>query len=181
MTWRIAAAVAPSLMLGACVYHLDTAIPEGQSKFESRLVGTWIAEGDTAIVTARSGSAYRIEYRNDEGDRVTFHGLLGSLGDRTVLEVVPLLAGTDSDEWPTGRLLFVVTIAADQLTTQALSVGAMRAAAAKEPAAIPHLMRGDEIILTAPGPQLITTLRAQLDRPGALDAASVWRRSPVRP
>ena len=176
MSWRLAAAMAPALFLSACVYQVDSAIPEGQSSFDPTFVGRWVSESDTAVVSAGANGTYRIEYSDDEGATVRLEGRSGKLGQRTILEVTPVLAGDESGDWPVGKLLLVVNITGDRAMTQLINVGVMRSTVARDPAAIAHIRRGEDVILTAPSAQLIQALRAHLDRPGALDEPATWRR-----
>ena len=176
MTWRIAAAVIPALFLGACVYQVDSAIPDGQSSFDPALIGTWVAGSDTAVVSAGRDGAYDIEYTNDDGESVRLKARAGRLGQRTIIEVVPLLTGDETGDWPVGRLLLVVSVNGAEARTQLINAGAMRAAVARDPAALPHIRRGEDVILTAPTAQLVPALRAFIERPGTLDDGTTWRR-----
>lgn len=176
MTRRIAAAVIPALFLGACVYQVDSAIPEGQSSLDPALLGTWVTESDTAIVSAGRDGAYDIQYADDKGERVRLVGRAGKLGQRTIIEVAPLTAGDEPGDWPVARLLVVVSVTGAEARTQLINAPAMRAAVARDPAGLPHIRRGDDVILTAPTAQLVPSLRAFIERPGALDDAATWRR-----
>ena len=176
MTRRVAGALAFALLGSACVYQVDTAIPDGESRFDPALIGTWVTEADTATISAGRHGAYRIEYRDDQGDTVRLEGRLGKLGERTILEVTPLLAGDESGDWPVGRLLLVLTINGTEARTQLLNAATMRAAVARDPAGLPYIRRGDNVILTAPSAQLMPSLRAFIGRPGALDDPATWKR-----
>ena len=176
MTWRLAAVVMPALFLGACVYQVDSAIPEGQSSVDPALTGTWVTESDTAVISAGADGAYAIHYIDDKGERVRLEGRAGKLGARTVLEVTPLLVGDEAGDWPVARLLLVVSVSGVEAKTQLVNAAVMRAAVARDPAAFQHIRRGENVILTAPTAQLSPALRALLERPGALDDPATWRR-----
>ena len=176
MTWRIAAALASALLVSACVYQVDSAIPGGESRIDPALIGTWVTESDTAVISAGRDGVYHIEYRDDKGETVRLEGRTGKLGGRTILEVTPLLAGDEAGDWPVGRLLLVVSINGAEARTQLLNAATMRAAVGRDPAGLPHVRRGDNVILTGPSAQLIPALRAFIERPGALDDPSTWRR-----
>ena len=178
MSWKIAVALVATVSLNACVYHIDSAIPDGQATLERGLVGTWVAKDDTAIVAIRPDTTYRIEYRDSDGERMTFRGRTGRLGDRVLLEIVPSI-GPDDDgdsDWPIGHMPIVVTISPNELRTDEINIGAIRAAAAKDPVAIPHIRRGDDIILTAPTERLVPFLRDYVARPGTLEESGTWKR-----
>lgn len=180
MSWRFSA-LAPALLLSACVYQVDTAIPEGQSSFDPALIGKWVTESDTATISAGKDGSYRIEYTDDDGLTVRLEARGGKLGQRSILEVTPVLAGDESGDWPVGKLLLVVNVTGDRATTQLINVGAMRAAVARDAASFPHIRRGEDVILTAPTAQLNAALRSYLERPGTLDEPATWRRISPRP
>ena len=181
MSRSLAAPLAAALMLGACVYTVDNAIPPGQASLDPALIGTWITGSDTAVVSAGTGGTYRIRYSGDDGQAVHFEGRAGRLGQRTILELIPLFGGDETGDWPVGKLLVVVSVSAGELTTQFPSADAVRAAIARDPVGMPHIRSGNDIILTAPTAQLVPALRAILDRPDALETPATWRRLVPRP
>lgn len=177
-----ASAVVLALLLGACVYAIDSAIPDSMQTFEPRLVGTWTTGSDTATIARGGNSGYRIFWKNTEGDSLRMHGRLGRLGDHDVLELVPSF-GLDDDGaggWPIGRLLLVVNVGADESRAWLLEKDSLRAAAAGRSGSIPFISQDNDVvndlILTARTAELVPALREHLRRPGVLAEEQLWRR-----
>lgn len=128
MLWKIPVMVVLSGLLGACVYHIDTAIPAELVEFNPALVGTWMGDDDTERVVIASGwgAGYRIEYTERNGTIDVFHGRSGRLGNRSVLEVWP--AYRDADGWPVGRLLLVIDLTGSDMVVRLLDTAALRRA-----------------------------------------------------
>jgi hypothetical protein len=165
--------------LGACVYQVDTAIPDSLARFEPGLVGTWVSERDTAVITSSDDLAYRIAFHGGDGDSMQFDGRSGSLGDRTVLEILPAFG--DDNDWPVGRMLLVVDVAGAEVRLRVLEADSLRAPGAGRAPAIPYVARGNDVILTAATAQLVPALREHVRRPGVLTGEQIWRRVSIPP
>lgn len=182
-TWVIVA-LASSLSLGACyfTYTLDSAIPPDQVNFDSTLLGTWMGPDSLhAVLTPRDNERYLIDLTNGEGNRASFVGKLGKLGEATVLEVWP---GTDPDpgDWPVGRMQLVLEIAPDSVVMRFFDPDPIRAALRGCSLDMPYIGASgyENLILGAPTAELARALTAQLGRPGALTNPGIWRRGSRR-
>jgi hypothetical protein len=165
-----------SCLIGACVYHIDTAIPPDAMIGDGSLVGDWhSADSERAVITEGSGSTYRIEFTDGDGRNMTLHGRLGRLGNDTVLEIWPAF-GDAAEDWPAGRQILVLAIAADEVIIRPLNADSIGAALERD-RHVSHLARSDNIIITAAAPELIEFLKTYIRRPGYLGEPQVWRRS----
>lgn len=177
-----ASALGVTVLLGACVYTIDSAIPDSMQTFEPRLVGTWTTGSDTATIARGQESGYRVFWKNTGGDSLRMHGRLGRLGNHDVLELVPSFGPGDdgTSGWPIGRLLLVVNVGANESRAWLLEKDSLRAVPGGRPGSMPYISHDNDVvndlILTSRTAQLVPALREHLRRPGVLAEEQLWQR-----
>src|SRR5262245_22061718 len=89
LIWVFAAMM--SCMLSACGFASVSPFVSGADvAYDAQLVGTWVdPDGKESAVIVREGDGYDIRYTEDSGKTGRFHGVLGRLGNRRVLDVFP--------------------------------------------------------------------------------------------
>jgi hypothetical protein len=171
--------LASSLSLGACFYTLDSALPPERITFDSTLLGTWVSsDSERAVVTSTDDERYLIDYTDNDGKGGSFFGILGTLGEATVLEVWPA-TDPELEDWPVGRMQLVLGIAPDSVVTRAFDSDSIRSALESGTLDVAHVggSEREDLILSAPTADLARALEAQLGRAGALGEPGIWRRA----
>ncbi len=170
------------LALGGCVVSVHPVVPAASATFDARLLGRWAEQDgkDRIIVSHGDSNAYEIEFRDGDGKVGQFEGRLGTLGQRTVLDVQP--APRESAPMPEaasfirGHMLYVITVATDTVRMSLLAPKALRAAIAAKQVALASFNDRDQLVLTGSTDELRRALGAYVERPGALDEPSTWVR-----
>lgn len=176
MLQRSLAALVLASVLGACALHMDRLVPPSASSFDAALLGTWISEkGDTAVVTRRGANEYDILFV-EKGEPLALRASRGEVAGHTVLEL-RLAASDDIEGWPTAKMLLVVRVHGDSVTTQIISKAALRAALGSEQGA--RFFEQDEsVILAGDRQEMHAILERHLGTAGMLEPAQAWRRAP---
>ena len=180
-TWVLGPALAVCLA-GCVVATVEPVIPESEATFEPGLLGTWReTPGSDLVEVVRSGSdGYSLRYVS--GERAYgYRARAGRLGDRRVLEVWPTPAegespAIDEGRFIPGRQLLALDLQADRAETAFLELDTLRAAWLRGEVRIPHLARGDDVLLTGSTDELRSALREYVTRPGVFGGRTVWRR-----
>ena len=95
--------LALAIVLGGCVYSVESVITESRTTFDVRLLGNWqeVGSSEHAVVTRSARNGYTIEYGSDDSAS-RYDARLGRLGNRLILDVsVP---AEDSSPTSTGKL-----------------------------------------------------------------------------
>lgn len=174
-----------SLALAGCVVSVQPVVTAASSTFDARLVGHWAeVDGKDRIVVSRGdANTYDIEYTDSDGRVGTFEARLGRLGQRTVLDVQP--APRESSPMPEaaslirGHVIYVLAVATDSVRVSLLNPKALREAIKAKAAALGSFDDHDQLVLTGNTGEVNRALGSYIERPGALDEPSAWRR--VRP
>ena len=77
-----------AILLGGCVYSVESVITDSSAAFDARLLGDWkeVGGSEHAVVTRSARNGYTIEYGSD--DSVSrYAARLGRLGNRLILDV----------------------------------------------------------------------------------------------
>jgi len=164
-------------------------VPDADVAYDARLVGTWSdSEGRESVVIVHEGNGYDISY-NERGKIARFHGVLGRLGSRQVLDVVP--DDLAEDHGTVYRSLLVPThaivileVADNQLTICGPKPGAIKKLLKERPSLVGHLVipgdhfgpESEGVVLTAPTADVRKFLSEIIDRPGVLGEPESWHR-----
>lgn len=170
--------------LGGCVVSVNPVVNTSAATFDARLVGTWQeADGkDRIVVTRGDANLYAIDYTDSDGQVGHFEAHLGRLGQRTVLDVQP--TARESSPMPEGasmirgHIVYVVTITADSVRMSLFDPKALRAAIKSKSVSMASFDDHDQVVLTGDTGELQRALGAYIERKGALDEPSTWRRVP---
>jgi len=176
-------------MLSSCGFASVSPFVTGADvAYDPKLVGTWVdKDGKESAVIVREGDGYDIAYTEDSGKTGRFHGVLGQLGSRRVLDVLPKDLPDDRGDlyrsllMPTHGII-VIEASDNTLTMRTLQSEQIQKLLAASPSLVAHvLVKGgvDEdlgIVLTAPTPEVRRFLSDIIDRPGVLEAQDPWRR-----
>jgi hypothetical protein len=180
-----------AIVLGGCVYSVESVITDSGATFDQRLLGAWeeVGGSDRAVVTRSARNGYAIGYAS--GDTVRYEARLGRLGDRLILDVsVPPEDGSlmQSGEPPIAwHLAFALDVREDEIRvalidgdslTAAIRAGRVRLAAHGRAAFCPGKCAPAELILDSTTEDLRTALGPYLASAGALEPPSVFRRAP---
>lgn len=172
---KMLSTAAVTLWLGACVFHIDSAIPDEFVTYNQALAGRWVAGDDTMLITrAAREPIYHIRHAERGEDTLYFRARVGRLGEHTVAEIWP--GEWDDGHWPFGRMLVVFEIANDQMKTSFLEADSIRSALERGALQLSHLDRNGDVTLTAPTSDLAVALTAYLRRPGVLTDEQSWHR-----
>ena len=176
-------------MLSSCGFASVSPFVSGTDvAYDPKLVGTWVDEdGEESAVIVREGNGYDIAYTEDPGKIGRFHGVLGRLGSRMVLDVVPKDLPVDKGGlyrdllMPTHGIIVIDAIDNNSLTMRALDSEEIAKLLAARPSLVAHVLVGfgareDGIVLTAPTPDVRKFLSEILDRPGVLGEPVSGRR-----
>jgi hypothetical protein len=173
--------VAIPLLLG-CVQSVNPLHTPDSIVFDPALTGTWIfSSGDLLIVTRRDSMSYRLLSVASDGETSAWVGWLTQLGDRRWLDARPEeLPEAWSEDYREGFLplytFWVLLEAGDRLRVAGLQYDSLRAALARDPAALAHAEGVDNrILLTAGTDALRQYLRRFVEQPGVLEADSARR------
>jgi len=159
---------------------------------DPRLVGTWSnSEEKESAVIVRDGDGYNIRYADSDGKVGRFHGVLGRLGSRQVLDVLPVfpddLPGEKSDLYlsllvPTHGIL-ILELGDRQLTIRGLDAQEIDKLLKERPALVAHNLvpshfepKSNDVVLTASTADVRKFLSEIIDRPGVLGDPESWRR-----
>src|SRR5262245_24143725 len=144
----ILASMVLSSWLAACVYSIDSAIPDDLLRSDAALAGTWYANDSARVVitTSRDQGLLTLDFRNQDGGTQRFHGRLGRLGEKSVLEAWPAFGPIENDPWPMGRSLFVIDARPDEIRARSLAADSVTAALKREGGNFPYLVRGNDLI-----------------------------------
>lgn len=176
LVWLVAGA------LGGCVVSVQPVVTVAASSFDASLLGKWAEVGSKDRITVSRGDAnlYEIEYTDGTGKTGQFEARLGWLGQRTVLDVQP--APRESSPMPEaasfirGHILYAITIAPDTIKIALLDPKALRAAVKSKAVVLSSFDDHDQLVLTGSTDELRRALASYIERPGALDEPSRWRR-----
>jgi len=177
---RATLAVACALAAGSCVLSVDAFVPPSDAIFDPRLVGTWVADKDTATVTRDSGNAYAIRYVSD-GKVGRLQARLGRVGERAVFDVSPAAAGDDNMPLATalmipGHLLYLLHITPDSVVADALDADSLYAALRSRRVRLVYSADDDALFLHGTTRQLRDALGPYLARAPLSRDPAVWRR-----
>jgi hypothetical protein len=179
----MAGALALGMVLNGCVVSLAPVIPESGARFDPRLIGTWDEGGgsDRVVVSQAGGNTYAIEYSSD-GKLGKFLARLGSLGERTVLDLWPAPADTELPQPYAGLLipdhvLVDLNVGADEITAAALEPESLLASLQAGQVRLTHSRSGDQLVLHGTTEELRAVLGPYVRRPGVLGQPDAWRRS----
>jgi hypothetical protein len=186
------ALLALAIVLGGCVYSVESVITESSAAFDARLLGDWkdVGSSEHAVVTRSIRNGYTIEYGSD--DTVSrYEAHLGRLGDRLILDVsVP---PEDSSPSASGQLpiawhvVFSLDVSEDEIRvapiggdslTAAIRAGHVRLAAHARSAFCPAMCAPTDLILDGTTEELRDALGSYLASPGAPEPPIVYRRMP---
>jgi hypothetical protein len=163
------------LLLG-CVQSVNPLHTAETTVLDSALLGTWRFEGgDLLVVTQRDSTSYRFVSVAPAGEVGTWVGWLTALGERRWIDARPEdLPDTWSEEYREGFLplyhFWVVLEAGERLRVASLRYDSLRAALARDPAALAHAHGVDNrILLTASTGELRRFLQAFAEQPGVLE------------
>ena len=187
LTW-VFAAVMTCILSGCGFASVSPFVSGADVAYDAKLVGTWVdPDGKESAVIVREGDGYDITYTEDSGKTGRFHGVLGRLGNRRVLDVVPKDLSEDKGALYRSLLVpthgvIVIDFADNNLTMRVLKPEEIKKLLKARPSLIAHtLVKGgveEEIgvLLTAPTPDVRKFLSDIIDRPGMLDDPDTWRR-----
>ncbi len=168
-----------------CVLSVDAVVPESESLFDERLLGSWeeIDGTDRAVVSQAEARAYDIKYIDGDGEVGMFTARLGRLGEHTILDVVPAPADGElpppyADLLVLGHMLVALDFEGDRVRLALLEPDSLLAGLQAGEVPLSHAERDDQLILRDSTERLRAALAAYLERPGALGEPSHWRRAP---
>jgi hypothetical protein len=181
-----------AILLGGCVYSVESLITDSSAAFDARLLGDWkeVGGSEHAVVTRSARNGYTIEYGSD--DSVSrYAARLGRLGNRLILDVsVP---PEDSSPTASGQLpiawhvvyaldvgereIRVAPIEGDSLAA-AIRAGRIRLDAHARSAFCPGMCAPTDLILDGTTEELRATLGPYLERAGSLEPPNVFLRAP---
>lgn len=177
------AALALVSILQGCPLSVEPAITQSEAVVDARVLGTWQEAGgsDRAIVTRSGDNAYAIEY-STEGRSGRFHGRLGQVGGRTILEVTPAPRRGEMPEpyaelLVPGYLAYVLDIHEAEIRVALPQSDSL--AAVLPPAGSTRLrvrQMGHRLLIQGTTAQWRAVLASYLARPGVHGAPTVFRR-----
>jgi hypothetical protein len=159
--------------------------------YDPKLVGTFgDSEGKESVVVVREGEGYDITYDEGKGKTARFHGVLGRLGSRRVLDVIPKEPPLDQDDLYQGLVvpthgLIIIDSLDNGLTYRVLDPEAIKRILNANPSLVAHIVdrgltapqrRDRGVLLTASTRDVRRFLSEIIDRPGMLSDAETWRR-----
>ena len=172
---------------GCGVGSISPFVSDADIHMEPRLLGVWgdsAAGGESAVISASGPQHYAIVYTDSDGKIGRFWGVLGPATHPRLLDLEPQLPDSDASGAyasllvPLHGAVFIEAID-PELRYRILNADTLRSYLRLNPGAIAHVMRTDDVILTAPTAELQTFLENYVRRPEALDEAHVWvRRAP---
>jgi hypothetical protein len=176
-------------MLSSCGFASVSPFVSGADvAYDPKLVGTWVdPDGKESAVIVREGDGYDIAYTEDSGKIGRFHGVLGGLGSRRVLDVFPKDLPNDRGDlyrsllMPTHGIIVVEAID-NNLTMRTFQFEEIKKLLAARPSLVAHvLVKGGVeeelgILLTAPTADVRKFVSEIIDRPGVLEEPDIWRR-----
>lgn len=173
--------LALTLIPAACVLSIDAVVSEGDAVFDPRLIGTWEAPADTdrVVVTRGQGNSYVFTFTDRPGVVARYTGRLGTLGNRTVLDVWPDEPSLDA---PTGELfvphhlILDVEIADHEVRSALLEVDSIRAAIRSGRIPRAHEVSNNRLVLAGTTKELRAALAQYITRPGVFTTRTVWQR-----
>jgi hypothetical protein len=187
LVWFVAAVAV--CMLSACFSSVSPFVSAADVAYDARLVGTWSdSEGKQSAVIVRDGDGYNISYTESDGKVGRFHGVLGRLGTRQVLDVFPEDLPRDKSDVYLSLLvkthgIIILETAETQLTIRALDVEAIKKLLKERPSLVDHIVipnrfepKGEDVVLTASTADVRKFLSEIIDRPGVLEEPESWRR-----
>lgn len=175
-----------AVAIGACgLGTLAEIVPSDAAEWEPLLVGRWTdsAGDESAVITGDSTAGYAIAYTDEDSLLGHFTARLGRLGDRRVLDLDPDDPELGASPVYTSLLLplhypiVIERVTATELEFRGIEHDSLNAFLRRAPSATPHFYDGDELILTAPTPELRRFLAEFMRRPGVLTETATWRRS----
>jgi len=178
----IAFGILPLAVLSGCVVTVDPVISESDATMDSRLLGSWeeVSGSGRAVVSRAAETTYAIEYTRDNKTG-WFEARLGKLGDRSIVDVRPVLS--DSDQKRPGHfllsarhLLLDLDIGPDEVRVSSLNEKAMRDALDAGDVDLAYTKSGDNLVLHGTTKELRAALSAHLGSSGPLGTTEVWRR-----
>ena len=170
------------LALGGCMARSIAPAVDGKDRVvDSRLVGRWQSDRgtETAVITARD-SDYAVLYTDDKGEPGAFVGRLGRLGGRWVLDLAPQASGVQASDSYKGLLLplhtfLLIDSIGARMRVSAVKSDSVEGYLEREPSAVAHVKVDNEVVLTAPTPELRAFLERYVTRPGVLEP-QLWTR-----
>ena len=188
--WAFAATA--TCLLSSCGFSSVSPFVSGADvAYDPKLVGTFSdSEGKESVVFVREGDGYDITYDEGKGKTGRFHGVLGRLGSRRVLDVIPKEPPPDDDDIYQGLVvathgLIIIDSLDNGLTYRCLDPEAIGRILNANPSLVTHIVdrgltvpqrRDMGVLLTASTPDVRKFLSGIIDRPGMLSDPETWRR-----
>jgi hypothetical protein len=190
LIWVFAATTA--CLISSCGFSSVSPFVSGSDvAYDPKLVGTFVdSEGKESVVIVRDGEGYDITYDEGKGKTARFRGLLGRIGNRRVLDVIPKEPPPDEDDIYQGLVvsthgLIIIDSLDSGLTYRIVDPEAIKRILNANPSLVAHIVdrgltvpqrRDMGVLLTAPTPDVRKFLSEIIDRPGMLSDAETWRR-----
>ncbi len=178
---KVLVALVAGIALGGCVRSVSPVVAEADREFDARLLGNWATSGrEKAEVAAKDGD-YAVAYTDGKGNVSHFVARLGRMGRYRVLDVSPVDSDLQGNDAYNALLLpvhtfMIVDSIGSEFRSREVKLDSVEAYLARQPTALAHLRVGDEILLTAPTPELRAFLERFAARPGVLEEQGVWTR-----
>lgn len=170
-----------TLLPAACVLSTDAVVSERDALFDPRLIGTWEAPADTdrVVVTRGQGNSYVFTFTDRPGVIARYIGRLGTLGNRTVLDIwpdEPSLDAPPGELFVPHHLILDVEIADKEIRSALLEVDSIRAAIRGGRLGRAHEVSNNRLVLSGTTEELRAALAPYVMRPGVFTTRTVWQR-----
>jgi hypothetical protein len=163
------------LALTGCGFgSLNPLIPDDAAHFDERLLGTWTSsDGESAVITSGDSASYEIDFKDEDGLSGRFDGRMGTIGNHTVLAVIPDKSLLQMSEVYLGLLmpmhnLLVLDSLGTGLRFRGIVADSLQALLRRAPSTVAHVVINDTVVFTATTDALRSFLAEFIERPGVL-------------
>lgn len=139
-------------------------------------VGTWVsAKGDTVTVQTANDKNYKLTVSNTEGETGQLVGQVGKLGNSWFLDSYPAQKEIDHHLIKT-HIISKIRLEGDSLRVASLEGDWLKKLSDTGKLQIPHVVRDNEVILTASTEELQQFVLRAADDPGAFPKVNLYAR-----
>lgn len=174
------AAIVLAMAGAGCIGSVSAVLSDDATRFEPGLLGTWIDSGskERAVITRRGARGYSIQYTDDQGQVVSFDGVLGRSAGHYFLDVQPIAAALGPYKDLVLRLHIPVML--DSIGTRIhsamLEPDSLDQYLRRFSSAVPFGRTNDGLALKGSSTDVERFLGTYVQRSGALARPSTWSR-----
>jgi hypothetical protein len=168
-------------IVGCGVGSVAPVVTDNDIVDDSRLVGTWKGDKESAVFTSTGRGTFDLLYTDEAGKIGQFHARLGQLGSHRVVDIQPREASPEtSDIYKNLSLrahgLLVLDSLTDAVQFRLLEPDSIKALLKRNPQAVAHTLVEEGVLVTASSSETRRFFSDVVQRKGFLSEATLWRR-----